>query len=192
MSLLCVALYWQYLLVSVLLTMKFYIGNMYGFITFLISFFTNFIFQVLTILAILTGVISMGRSVVPDETLIWCPEQLLEAVVLQTHYLPGLWQGYAHTSRVRASFQQLFQYRFAALLEEFFSPILVPYFLLRYIYPRTLDFVDFFRNFTVSVVGVGDVCSFAQMDIKKHGNPDWQADASIVEEEAGDASRLVV
>lgn len=40
--------------------------------------------------------------------------------------------------------------------------------------PRSLDIVDFFRNFTVSVVGVGDVCSFAQMDIRKHGNPDWQ------------------
>lgn len=40
--------------------------------------------------------------------------------------------------------------------------------------PRALDIVDFFRNFTVSVVGVGDVCSFAQMDIRKHGNPDWQ------------------
>lgn len=37
-----------------------------------------------------------------------------------------------------------------------------------------MDIVDFFRNFTVSVVGVGDVCSFAQMDIRKHGNPDWQ------------------
>lgn len=24
------------------------------------------------------------------------------------------------------------------------------------------------------MVGVGDVCSFAQMDIRKHGNPDWQ------------------
>lgn len=53
---------------------------------------------------------------------------------------------------------------------------MVPYFLLRYVYPRTLDLVDFFRNFTVSVVGVGDVCSFAQMDIRKHGNPDWHLD----------------
>lgn len=24
------------------------------------------------------------------------------------------------------------------------------------------------------MVGVGDVCSFAQMDVRKHGNPDWQ------------------
>ncbi|XP_030748980.1 autophagy-related protein 9A [Sitophilus oryzae] len=130
--------------------------------------------QVLTILAILTAIITVCRSVVPDDTLFLCPESLLQAVVLHTHYFTGDWQGIAHTIPVKTRFQQLFQYRFAALLEEFLSPLLTPYFLLRYVYPRSLDLVDFFRNFTVSVVGVGDVCSFAQMDIRRHGNPDWQ------------------
>lgn len=51
---------------------------------------------------------------------------------------------------------------------------MTPFVLLFSLRPRALDMVDFFRNFTVSVVGVGDVCSFAQMDIRKHGNPDWQ------------------
>lgn len=60
------------------------------------------------------------------------------------------------------------------LLNELFSPLLTPFVLLFSLRPRSLDIVDFFRNFTVSVVGVGDVCSFAQMDIRKHGNPDWQ------------------
>ena len=27
----------------------------------------------------------------------------------------------------------------------------------------------------VSPSGVGDVCSFSQMDIKRHGNPDWMS-----------------
>ncbi|VVC90702.1 unnamed protein product [Leptidea sinapis] len=39
---------------------------------------------------------------------------------------------------------------------------------------RALDIVDFYRNFTVSVLGIGDVCSFAQLDIRRHGHPDWQ------------------
>lgn len=34
-----------------------------------------------------------------------------------------------------------------------------------------MDIVDFFRNFTVEVVGVGDTCSFAQMDVRQHGHP---------------------
>ncbi|XP_060519023.1 autophagy-related protein 9A isoform X2 [Cylas formicarius] len=144
----------------------------------ILSFYDNeflYIEQVLSIMAFLTGAIAVCRSMVPDEYSIWCPEALLQAVVLHTHYFPGKWQGLAHTSHVRASFQQLFQFRFAALIEEFISPVITPYFLVRYVYPRSLDIVDFFRNFTVSVVGVGDVCSFAQMDIRKHGNPDWQA-----------------
>lgn len=37
--------------------------------------------------------------------------------------------------------------------------------------PKSLDIVDFFRNFTVEVVGVGDTCSFAQMDVRQHGHP---------------------
>lgn len=40
--------------------------------------------------------------------------------------------------------------------------------------PKSLELVKFFRSFTVSVKGVGNVCSFAQMDVRKHGNPDWQ------------------
>jgi autophagy-related protein 9 len=60
------------------------------------------------------------------------------------------------------------------LLNELFSPFITPFVLLLNVRPKSLELVDFFRNFTVSVVGVGDVCSFAQMDVRKHGNPDWQ------------------
>lgn len=35
-----------------------------------------------------------------------------------------------------------------------------------------------FLSLSVSVRGVGNVCSFAQMDVRKHGNPDWQIDTS--------------
>ena len=45
--------------------------------------------------------------------------------------------------------------------------------LLFIIRHRTQEIIDFYRNFTVEVTGVGDVCSFAQMDIRKHAHPDW-------------------
>jgi autophagy-related protein 9 len=35
---------------------------------------------------------------------------------------------------------------------------------------KSLQIIDFLRNFTVEVQGVGDVCSFAQLDIQKHGD----------------------
>ena len=58
------------------------------------------------------------------------------------------------------------------VLEELISPIVAPILLCFSVRHKALDIVDFYRNFTVEVVGVGDVCSFAQLDVKKHGNPD--------------------
>lgn len=51
--------------------------------------------------------------------------------------------------------------------------------LLFKIRPQSQEIVDFLRNFTVEVVGVGDVCSFAQMDVKRHGSPTWRADDHV-------------
>ncbi len=58
------------------------------------------------------------------------------------------------------------------MIQELFSPIVTPFLLCFNLRYKSLDIVDFFRNFTVDVVGVGDVCSFAQMDVKRHGNPE--------------------
>jgi autophagy-related protein 9 len=60
------------------------------------------------------------------------------------------------------------------LLEELLSPVVTPFILCFHLRSKSLDIVDFYRNFTVEVVGVGDVCSFAQMDVRHHGNPAWQ------------------
>lgn len=133
--------------------------------------------HVITLMTGLGGAIAVCRSIIPEESMVWCPESLLQAVVVHTHYMIPDWKTHAHTSRVREGFQQLFQYRFVALLEQLISPIMTPFLLLWWFYPRSLEIVDFFRHFTVSVVGVGDVCSFAQMDVKKHGNPNWQKSA---------------
>lgn len=58
-----------------------------------------------------------------------------------------------------------------SLLEELLSPLLTPLFLLFWFRPRALEIIDFFRHFTVDVAGVGDICSFALMDVKRHGHP---------------------
>ncbi|ODN05930.1 Autophagy-related protein 9A [Orchesella cincta] len=122
------------------------------------------------------GVITAGcRTFIPDEHLVWCPERLLTAVVAHIHYFPEQWKGKAHTSRTRDQFALLFQYKAVYLLEELLSPFVTPLVLIFYLRNKALDIVDFYRNFTVEVVGVGDVCSFAQMDVRKHGNPSWQA-----------------
>ncbi|XP_043514678.1 autophagy-related protein 9A isoform X2 [Frieseomelitta varia] len=132
--------------------------------------------HVLTTMTILGAIIAGVRNFIPDENLVWCPETLLTAVLAHTHYRPDSWRGHAHTQATRAEVAQLFQYRAVYLLEELISPLITPYILCFRMRQRALDIVDFFRNFTIEVTGVGDVCSFAQMDVRKHGNPTWQTD----------------
>ncbi len=58
------------------------------------------------------------------------------------------------------------------------SPLITPFILILLLRPKALEIVDFLRHFTVEVVGVGDVCSFAQLDIHKHGQPQWRTSIS--------------
>lgn len=134
--------------------------------------------HVFSIITICTALVVAARSQLPDENLIWCPEQLLVNILAHAHYLPSSWCGQAHTSKIRNQFEHFFQLKAMYILNELVSPFLTPFILITQLRPKSLDIVDFFRNFTVSVVGVGDVCSFAQMDVRKHGNPDWHVTKS--------------
>ncbi|KAL2711532.1 autophagy-related protein 9A isoform X1 [Vespula squamosa] len=143
--------------------------------------------HVLTTMTILGAMVAGSRAFIPDENLVWCPEALLTAVLAHTHYRPDSWRGHAHMQTTRAQVAQLFQYRAVHLLEELISPLLTPFILCFHMRQRALDIVDFYRNFTIEVTGVGDVCSFAQMDVRKHGNPMWQtvAQSPIDDRNAG-------
>ncbi|XP_014366292.2 autophagy-related protein 9A [Papilio machaon] len=137
--------------------------------------------HVLTIITILGCVLAGARALIGEEERLGggCTgpargEELFVQVLGHVHYLPAAWRGRAHTKDVAAHFQQLFQFRAVYILFELLSPLLSPFVLLS-LRSRALDIVDFYRNFTVSVLGIGDVCSFAQLDIRRHGHPDWQA-----------------
>eukprot|EP00057_Strongylocentrotus_purpuratus_P009414 XP_011663888.1 PREDICTED: autophagy-related protein 9A [Strongylocentrotus purpuratus] len=129
--------------------------------------------HVLTTVTLLGVAVTICRTFIPDENLIWCPETLIQSILAQIHYIPDSWKGQAHTYKVRDEFSQLFQYKAVYFLEELLSPIVTPYILIFKLRSRAVDIVDFYRNFSVDVIGVGDVCSFAQMDIRTHGNPKW-------------------
>ncbi|XP_078254067.1 autophagy-related protein 9B [Rhinoraja longicauda] len=148
--------------------------------------------DVLTVQHILTAITLLGilvticRSFIPDEYMVWCPEQLLQCVLAHIHYMPDHWKGNANKSETRDEMAQLFQYKAVFILEELLSPIITPFVLIFSLRPKSLEIIDFFRNFSVEVVGVGDICSFAQMDVRKHGNPMWlsegQTEASVYQQ----------
>uniref|UniRef100_A0A3B4GCM1 Autophagy-related protein 9 n=1 Tax=Pundamilia nyererei TaxID=303518 RepID=A0A3B4GCM1_9CICH len=148
--------------------------------------------DVLTVQHILTAITVLGvtitiASFIPDEHMAWCPEQLLQCVLAHIHYMPDHWRGNANKSETRDEVAQLFQYKAQVfILEELLSPIVTPFILIFLLRNKSLEIIDFFRNFTVEVVGVGDICSFAQMDIRRHGNPTWlsegQTEASVYQQ----------
>lgn len=61
------------------------------------------------------------------------------------------------------------------LLNELISPLVTPFILFFWLRPRALEIVDFYRNFTAEVAGVGDVCAFSMMNLRKNGNPAWRS-----------------
>ncbi|XP_076826468.1 autophagy-related protein 9B [Brachyhypopomus gauderio] len=142
--------------------------------------------HILTAITVLGVVITITRSFIPDEHMVWCPEQLLQCVLAHIHYMPDHWKGSAHKSETRDEMAQLFQYKAVFILEELLSPIVTPFILIFLLRNKSLEIIDFFRNFTVEVVGVGDICSFAQMDVRRHGNPQWmsegQTEASVYQQ----------
>lgn len=132
--------------------------------------------HVLSSITLLGVCITICRSFIPDEHMAFCPEQLLRVILAHIHYMPDHWQGNAHRSETRDQFSQLFQYKAVCILEELLSPVVTPIILIFCLRAKSLQIIDFFRNFTVEVVGVGDTCSFAQMDIRQHGHPAWMSE----------------
>ncbi|XP_043550346.1 autophagy-related protein 9A [Chiloscyllium plagiosum] len=142
--------------------------------------------HVLTTITLLGLCVTVCRCFIPDKHMVFCPEQLLRVILSHIHYMPDHWQGAANRYETRDEFAQLFQYKAVFILEELLSPIITPFILIFCLRRKSLEIIDFFRNFTVEVVGVGDTCSFAQMDVRQHGHPAWfsggKTEASIYQQ----------
>jgi autophagy-related protein 9 len=64
----------------------------------------------------------------------------------------------------------MFEHRIVGLGYELLSVLLLPFFLYTSGAGCAGEIVDFFREFTVKVEGVGYMCSFAVFDFERHGD----------------------
>lgn len=104
---------------------------------------------------------------IPDENLVFEPEYALRNVIEYTHYMPNHWQDRLHSDEVKRDFSTLYQLKIVIFLEEVLSIIITP-FVLWFSLPQCSEhIIDFFREFTLHVDGIGYVCSFAVFDFKK-------------------------
>lgn len=118
-------------------------------------------------LAVFGAIWTISNGTIPDENLVFDPEYALRNVIEYTHYCPSHWQDRLHSDEVRKEFAFLYKLKIAIFLEEVFSIIITP-FVLWFSLPKCSDqIIDFFREFTIHVDGVGYLCSFAVFDFKK-------------------------
>lgn len=129
--------------------------------------------NVLIVITMLGLVITICRVFIPDENQVWCPPQLMQQILGEIHYMPDHWKEKPHTVEVYKEFTHVYQFTLMHVIDELLSPLITPFILFFHLRNQASDIVDFLRNFTIEVSGVGDVCSFAEMNIKKHGHPEW-------------------
>ncbi|CAO3650258.1 unnamed protein product [Cunninghamella echinulata] len=130
-------------------------------------------------IGIVGAIFEVTRRMIPDEHLIFEPETLLRQVVEHTHYFPSEWHGQLHSDEVRAQFCQLFDYKVSLFLQELVSVIFTPLILCVSLPLCAEQIIDFFREFSVHVDGLGYVCSFAQFDFARHGNVKYGAPVKV-------------
>ena len=120
-------------------------------------------------LGILGTIHVAARGAVPDSNVVHDPEFALHNVIECIHYCPASWRGRLHSDEVRKDFSRLYQLKAMIFVEEMMSLLFTPV-ILWFSLPRcSARIVDFFREFTIHVDGVGHVCSFAVFDFKKSG-----------------------
>ena len=127
----------------------------------------------------LLGIILWACSAcLPDENRPLCAKEMMLEILTHIQYMPDKWKEQPHTATVQNQFSQLFQFKLAGLIDELLSPILTPFVLYFNLRPMAQDIVSFLHDFTIDVSGVGDVCSFAEMNVKRHGSPDWMSNST--------------
>lgn len=115
-------------------------------------------------LALLGVILAASRSlIVMDDSseMNLDPGLALLEVAVHTHHLPSHWHGRAHTLEVQNEFKSAFRYSASLFLEELFSVIVTPLLLWFSLPGCANDILKFVRDNTVTLEGVGDVCSLS-------------------------------
>ncbi len=121
-------------------------------------------------LTVFVGIFGLAHGALPDENEVHDPVLHLREVLMFTHYMPAHWKGRLHSNEVREEFSAMYQMKILIFVEEVLSLIVAPWILLRNANSRCERLIDFFREQTVHVEGVGYQCNFAVFGFKKDPN----------------------
>ncbi|CAN7104365.1 unnamed protein product [Brassica rapa subsp. narinosa] len=130
---------------------------------------SQFIMNLLWYAVVFGTITAISRAAVSDEILVLDPVKTMTFVVQHTHYMPKRWRGKENKDDVRLELKTLFQYTGMMLLEEMASIFITPFLLMFVVPKRVDDILQFIRNFTVDIEGVGNVYSFNAFDSRTMG-----------------------
>lgn len=131
---------------------------------------------VLFYIGIFGTILAVSRGMIPAETFVFDPESSMKYVAEFTHYMPTEWEGKLHSEYVKKEFSKLYQLRIVLLLKELASVITVPFVLFFSLSKSSEKIVDFFRENSVHVDGLGYVCSFAVFNFDNTRNRPFARD----------------
>lgn len=134
-------------------------------------------------IGVLGAVWAFARGRVSEDESVFDPEYAMRNVTEYTHHMPEHWRGRLHSSDVMQEFSELYKLKWVIFLEEVLGIITTPFLLLSPLAKCSDQIVDFFREFTIHVDGLGYVCSFAVFDFKRgEGQPGAAANNDVRED----------
>jgi len=117
-------------------------------------------------LGVFTMTWNVARGMIPADDVVHDPEFWIERVIECTHYKPKSWEGKLYSEEVLTDMSKLYKMEIFLFLQELASVVFVPIIFWWRLPNCAEQLVDFFREFTIHVDGLGHVCSFAMFDFK--------------------------
>lgn len=129
-------------------------------------------------LGIFSALYAASRSVIPDATKqTLTHEELVSSISASTHYYPAHWANNAHTTRVKDEMAELFPFKINVFAMEVLSVVLTPL-VLCFSLPRCApQIIEFVRDHSRYVEGVGAVCDYSLFDFDRYGDERFGAPA---------------
>ncbi|KAF1834289.1 APG9-domain-containing protein [Decorospora gaudefroyi] len=118
-------------------------------------------------IGILSTIYRVARGSSPQEDQVADPAYYLNHVIYHTRYEPESWHDRLHTDEVRAEFAQLYQPKILIFAEEILSMVITPFLLIFRLPQCSERIVDFFREFSIVVDGLGVTCSYSMFPSTK-------------------------
>ncbi|CAK1366958.1 Autophagy-related protein 9 [Cercospora beticola] len=118
-------------------------------------------------LSVMVGIFGVANGSLPDDNDLHDPGFHMREVLMYTHYMPSHWKNRLHSDEVRAEFSGMFKLRLFVFAEELLSLIVTPLILWQNSGKTCERVIDFFREQTIHIEGIGYQCNFAYFNFKK-------------------------